>query len=360
MTTLILFTFTSCNKDGVHEKDSDSKNLSIDHQKERSAQIKSFIASVTGDGLETRTGPYEPDEFVTATEEAFNYLYAMPFVSYWEIEQKRDTLSFILTDCKVTGRNAEDWYEELLEKVSCRFSCSELNDTELAFARLVPEVISCETLYVAITTVIGSTDVNETLAEEEPDPEELATYKRRFTTALMATNGTCANFSAPVSAPEEMGKMATYNLIGGYDAAHTVVDLQYFGFISEQYVGFHKIDWWRAKCVDDIYDVNDCPEYYEEPCSVWFNSNGGYTTAGLNKFCLQPSTLNNYLGITEAFCQSVADDNNKKFINLNQHWDATLCSYGSNFVWRGNTLTIGNKIYRAEHEPLPQSNCSCS
>ncbi|MBK9254796.1 MAG: hypothetical protein IPM42_04855 [Saprospiraceae bacterium] len=332
--------------------------MSNDHQKERSAQIKSFIASVTGDGLETRTGPYEPAEFVTATEEAFNYLYAMPFVSYWEIEQKRDTLSFVLTDCKVTGRNAEDWYEELLEKVSCRFSCSELNDTELAFVRLVPEVISCETLYVAITTVIGSTDVNETLAEDEPEPEELETYLRQFTNALMATNGTCANFSAPISAPVEMGKMATYNIIGGYDAAHTVVDLQHFQLLSEQYVGIHKLNWWTAKCVNDTFDTNTCPSYYEVQCNVWFTSTG-YTTAGLNKFCLQPNTLNNYLGITETFCEMIADDYNKKFINLNQDWRAPLCFYGSNFDWEG-LLTIGNKIYRNSPTPLPPSECSCS
>ena len=346
------FLLIGCSKD--IESSGSEKILNEDK-----TRIVSFINWINGNTLELRDKPddIDPGDFLNDLRDAINYEYAEPFDLYWETEMYKDTISIVLSNCLIPYTNASAVFDTIFSKVKCNTKCSNLYNNKLMFVNTNATVLNCSELQIEVLTVTGTTQISGNAGEDEPDPAELPSYKRRFTASLMALTGTCTDFNDPISAPVEMGKKTTWNVVGAAEADHTVINLQSIVMWPDIWYGSNQIEWWIARCRYDT-EENQCPNVYEVQCDVWFNSSGGYTQAGMDKYCLEPATLNSYLDYTESFCENLATSYNKKFVNLNMDWGAGLCGYGINQFWHG-TLLIGNKIYRPTPSQLPADGCDC-
>lgn len=308
---------------------------------DRIQQIKDFTSAMQGNVIESRnrggdTTEYTPEEFLNFTEESINYTYSMPFDQYWDVSSKSDTIIVDINNCKILAAEAPTKYNEVLNKIACQYNCINLNNKTLKFVKLSLLDADCFQIKLSLLTMAGSTVLTSSIGEPDlPDPSELPNYKRKFTSSLWATYGTCINPDdfGGISAPVEMGEKATYNLIGGTDLAHTVINLQTI-FVNHEQMG-----WWSFTCREEGAD----PEH--EACSDYFNPDGSYTSPGYEHFCLTAAELNGYPGGAEQNCLLFASLNNKFFIHLQAYFDGLGIAGFIKDRWPG-LITIGEKIYR--------------
>lgn len=241
-----------------------------------------------------------------------------------------------------------------MDKVTCLYACSELTDKKLKFVKLSLETNSCDSFLVAINTIIGSGSVSALPGGSGPSGSSGIVFGRKvFTTDRSPYSGECGPFNPnATSTSSDLAAMATYNIIGGYDIVHTVIDVENINVNSHQNP---EMDWWYLPCRDTI---NGSGNYGgPENCILYFNidsltGNIDYnnpTALGEEKLCIKKDELNSILSVTEVYCKQVASAANKQFIHLDADWTGTLC-YSENHHWEG-TLTIGKKIYR-DLEPL--------
>ena len=352
---LSVFLLGSCGKDCDVSTDSNRK-VSSEYQ-DRIKQIIDFTSAMSGSTTEFggRGGggknEYTPKEFLNYMEESINYTYAIPFDQYWDVASKNDTIIVPINNCKILATEAPQKYDEVLNKIACQYNCININNKKLKFVKVSLIDSDCYKMKLSLLTVAGSIDLTTSIGEPDlPGPSELPTYKRKFTTSLWATFGTCfmPDDFGGISAPVELGEKATYNLIGGTDLAHTLINLQTI------YADHLNMGWWSFTCREDGAD----PEH--EACSDYFNPDGSYTQLGYDYYCLTSSELNGYLSTAEQNSLLLASLYSKNFVQLQAHADGLGIARFIKIRWPG-LLTLGNKIYRLMPPILlPEpSSCGC-
>ncbi len=363
---LAALTIHSCAKESNVANDDTTENVSKEDQA-LAQNIMNFHKAMMAGELQLRSGgdgpsEYTPEVFLKNTEEAINYTYAIPFDKYWDVETRKDTIPITIADCKILSIDGPAKYQQVLNKIICKYTCSDLTNKKLKCVKVSLVSKTCTQLIVEVVSSVGSTDVTASLGEPNPPaPSALANYKRKFTNSLWATFGTCSTPNlGKISAPEEMGEKATWNIIGGYDLNHTLINIETRYLSSNDPTP----DWWKASCHEPWIDPNES----NTPCSYincddWFSINDWgvytYTTAGIEKYCLQPADLNARLSSTETACTSIAAAANKHFVNLDQYVTWGLCLGYNIELWWGE-LTIGRKLYRYQVDNLPTSACNCT
>ncbi len=329
----------------------------------RIEQIKGFHTTMTS-LLENRTGrdstEYTPDEFVTMSEEAINYTYSLPFDDYWDVESKTDSITMSISNCKILATDAPTKYQTILDKVACQFNCHNLSNKKLKFVKITVISKTCTEVVMTVSTTVGTTTTSASIGEPHPGSNIPSNFRRIFYNELFAIYGTCAvqTWGDPFTSTE-LTKKATYNLIGGTDLAHTLVDAE------TRSVGSYttpNINWWYLNCFDPngnstCNSTDNCNLYFAQDGQgiIDFNT---LTQLGYDEHCLTPTELNSILTSTESYSQGQASAANKLFINIRGEWSFSLCGNYNHF-WYGD-LTLGRKIYRMEQpQNLPTSNCNC-
>lgn len=365
LTILGIFLIGSCAKDNAVPIQSSAENVS-NSDEARIRQIENFTAAMKGHDLtqkrtnEMKKSEYTPEEFLKNTEESVNYTYAIPFIKYWDIETKKDTIIIPIINCKILASEGPSKYQLILDKITCRYICSNLTNKKLKYVKVSLISKACTAIKVEVITSIGSTNVSASLSEPNPPgPSSFATYRREFNHDREAHYGTCSSsvWGDPVTSTD-LAEMATYNIIGGNDFVHTLVNIetrQMNHYLSPQ------ANWWHLSCFDPNW--NQCE--FTINCSNYWNispitGNINYddpTQLGIDEHCLTISELNSILVSTENYCKGQANAVSKDFVDVNADWTFSLCGDYNHF-WYG-LLTIGNKIYRNNIPIELSGNCNC-
>jgi hypothetical protein len=361
---LSVFLLGSCAKDGpaIENTASTEKLSSADLAKIK--QIERFTAAMTAQTVnrtEEEPSEYTPAEFVLNTEESINYTYALPFEKFWDVETKKDSIIVTINNCKIISSEAPSKYLQILNKVICQYTCAGLTNKQFKFAKISLSSETCSQIKVYVETTVGSTDLTASIGEPDvPDPSELSRYRRTFTESLWAIYGTCSNqtWGDPITATE-LTKKATYNLTGGADLVHTLVD------VESRYLSSYnnpQTNWWFLNCFDYRNETcgsqSDCDLYFYRSNLTWLIDFASMKQLGKDQHCLTASKLNSILNSTESYCQGQATIANKLVINIVGDWASLACFDYDNF-WVGY-LTLGRKIYRPQQpQNFPYAICNC-
>jgi len=356
-----IFLFASCAK----EPERNETVLKAVTDDQRSQKIIDFHSTMMSN-LEIRSGSggipeYTPAEFIKNSEESLNYTYSVPFNKYWNFETTKDTISISITNCKILENEGSPKYQQILNKIICRYVCSDLPNKNLKFTKISILAETCTEIQVELITTLGTVDIVSLIAEPNPtDPQDLASHRRIFSSSMWALYGNCTvqNWGDPI-ASKALAEKATFNLIGGYDLAHTLIDIEKIylnSYITPQ------TNWWSLNCYDPNW--NQCG--WTDHCNLYFGINpetgninyNVLTQLGLDKYCLTDTELNSILVSTESYCASQAEIANKHFVNLSADWTFSLCG-DTNEYWEG-ILTVGKKLYRTQTPVnLPTGTCDC-
>lgn len=215
--------FASCAKETVLNSEPSTEKTTVQDQK-RSQKIMDFHDAMNGTSLELRSsgdGPseYTPEEFLKNTEEAINYTYAIPFDKNWEVQTKKDTIFITISDCKILASEGSPKYQQILDKIKCKFNCSNLSNKKLKFTKVSLINKTCTQLKVEVITSVGSTTVTAANGPSNPSgPSGLANFRRVFTQDLNGYAGSCnvpVIFGSFETSADLAGK-ATYNIIRRY------------------------------------------------------------------------------------------------------------------------------------------------
>ena len=348
---------SSCGKEISEQRETSITN---EETQSRIEQIERFVAAMSSEtqlrseGVESE---YSPEQFLKNTEESINYVYAIPFSKYWKTETYKDSLVISISNCKILSSEAPAKYQQILDKVICRYVCSNLNNKKLKFVKIDLISKNCNEFKLSLTTILGTKDVTPSLdIPNPPGPSGIAHYRKQFTQDRNAQNGTCLNPSGSNTCGD-LAEYATYNIIGGEDFTHTVIDLSSFSFYNFEIPQIH---WWQFHCYDpnfpsDCGGLTSCELYF-----VTVNGNIDYnqlTQLGYDEHCLTVAEINPILSDTEEYFKNYAANHNKDFVNLWGSWTFSLC-FDYHHIWHG-TCSIGTKIYRNQNPIELTGTCNC-
>ncbi|MEZ4911367.1 MAG: hypothetical protein R2774_10945 [Saprospiraceae bacterium] len=349
---------TSCG-DNIADVSSPTRTESETHQK-ITAEIERFTNAMTTDIQLRSSMEYTAEEFTKNTEESINYTYALPFVKYNETETSNDTLLLTINNCKILESEGPSKYHAILNKIICAYTCSSINNKKLKFVKVSIIDKSCSHIKLSIVTSVGTTDVPATASvPNPPGPSNHASFRKEFTSSLWATSGYCSGTGPQISAPKQIGKYATHNIIGGDDLVHTLINTQHISLDDIYPVGIpNSLDWWRMLCQ---YDEDGCELSVPNNgvCGTYFNPDFTLNSVGQDFYCLTAAELNTYLTETEDYCIEVAQYFDKDFVNVEMWFNSLLCDGIIGEFWFGD-LIIGDKIYRpSDPQLLPTITCNC-
>ena len=194
---LAALTIHSCTKESNVVNDDNTENVSKEDQA-LAQNIMNFHKVMMAGELQLRSGgdgpsEYTPEFFLKNTEEAINYTYAIPFDKYWDVETRKDTIPITIADCKILSIDGPAKYQQVLNKIICKYTCSDLTNKKLKCVKVSLVSKTCTQLIVEVVSSVGSTAVTASIGEPNPPaPSALLNYKRKFTVDLDAVQGLCS------------------------------------------------------------------------------------------------------------------------------------------------------------------------